>query len=145
MMHVRLQGLCSTSSENIIVKKCVEPLAYIAHKHSVIAKNLAITFNIKQPWGYVCHLQRAVSTRDPSHHIPTTVSQETKEVNVELEDQQNINVFNRLNQRMHDIEAELAAIKVGGWAPWHPMCVLPWHTHTLCTHFVPLPETTGRL
>lgn len=40
------------------------------------------------------------------------------EVTVLLEDQQNINIFNRLNQRLHEIEAELAAIKVGVSA-WH--------------------------
>lgn len=33
------------------------------------------------------------------------------DVEVKYEDQQNINVFNRLNQRMHEVEAELAAKK----------------------------------
>ena len=54
----------------------------------------------------------------PPHPPATPLQAAAPSVDVALEDQERINRFSRLNTRAHELEAQLAALKVCGWGVW---------------------------
>ena len=65
-------------------------------------------------------------------------------MDVKLEDQQKINQFSRLNTKLHELEAQLAAKKVrggGGDAP--PLRSLTPLACTQAAAFIPCPSPTA--